>query len=166
MQYRAIQAWCLGFGGGSEPAPSPSRRSLTDVKAFMGHADIQTTMIYVHHVPHHAADRLTDLLDDRVRGTVDAQSESGGEADSEKPLDSGENKCRRWDSNPRHADYDGCPWVRGLPLGYADSALRSQSSRYRRRLIPLGYDPFRCHPGATPGDFVAQREGGSNPVVH
>ena len=24
---------------------------LTDVKAFMGHADIQTTMIYVHHVP-------------------------------------------------------------------------------------------------------------------
>ena len=24
---------------------------LTDVKAFMGHADIQTTMIYIHHVP-------------------------------------------------------------------------------------------------------------------
>lgn len=24
---------------------------LTDVKAYMGHADIQTTMIYVHHVP-------------------------------------------------------------------------------------------------------------------
>lgn len=24
---------------------------LTDVKAFMGHADIQTTMIYAHHVP-------------------------------------------------------------------------------------------------------------------
>ena len=34
--------------------------SLTDVKAFMGHADIQTTMIYAHHVPQHdAADRLT-----------------------------------------------------------------------------------------------------------
>ena len=33
---------------------------LTDVKAFMGHADIQTTMIYIHHVPQHdAADRLT-----------------------------------------------------------------------------------------------------------
>ncbi len=28
---------------------------LTDVKAFMGHADIQTTMIYVHHVPQHDA---------------------------------------------------------------------------------------------------------------
>jgi integrase len=25
--------------------------ALTDVKAYMGHADIQTTMIYVHHVP-------------------------------------------------------------------------------------------------------------------
>ena len=42
---------------------------LTDVKAFMGHADIQTTMIYVHHVPQHdAADRLTRLLDDRTQG--------------------------------------------------------------------------------------------------
>jgi integrase len=28
---------------------------LTDVKAFMGHADIQTTMIYAHHVPRHDA---------------------------------------------------------------------------------------------------------------
>jgi integrase len=36
---------------------------LTDVKAFMGHQDISTTMIYVHHVPRHdAADRLTALL--------------------------------------------------------------------------------------------------------
>jgi integrase len=37
---------------------------LTDVKAYMGHADIQTTMIYVHHVPQHdAADRLSHLVD-------------------------------------------------------------------------------------------------------
>jgi integrase len=36
---------------------------LTDVKAYMGHADIQTTMIYVHHVPQHdAANRLSRLL--------------------------------------------------------------------------------------------------------
>jgi integrase len=36
---------------------------LTDVKAHMGHADIATTMIYVHHVPQHdAADRLSVLL--------------------------------------------------------------------------------------------------------
>lgn len=32
---------------------------LSDVKAYMGHADISTTMLYVHHVPQHdAADRL------------------------------------------------------------------------------------------------------------
>jgi integrase len=37
---------------------------LTDVKAYMGHADISTTMIYVHHVPQHdAADRLGALVD-------------------------------------------------------------------------------------------------------
>ena len=36
---------------------------LTDVQAFMGHANIETTMIYVHHVPQHdAADRFTALL--------------------------------------------------------------------------------------------------------
>jgi integrase len=44
---------------------------LTDVKAFMGHADIQTTMIYVHHVPQHdAADRLSQLLEARIEGEV------------------------------------------------------------------------------------------------
>jgi integrase len=38
---------------------------LTDVKAYMGHADIQTTMVYVHHVPQHdAADRLSQLVED------------------------------------------------------------------------------------------------------
>jgi fructose/tagatose bisphosphate aldolase len=80
---------------------------LTDVKAFMGHADIQTTMIYAHHVPQHdAADRLTALLEKQTRRTVDAQSELDEAAESRKPLDSGENECRRRDSNPRHADYD------------------------------------------------------------
>jgi integrase len=28
---------------------------LSDVKAYMGHADIATTMVYVHHVPQHDA---------------------------------------------------------------------------------------------------------------
>lgn len=36
---------------------------LTDVKAYMGHADIQTTMRYVHHVPQDdAADKLTRVV--------------------------------------------------------------------------------------------------------
>jgi integrase len=37
---------------------------LSDVKAYMGHADIQTTMIYVHHVPQHdAAERLSRTVE-------------------------------------------------------------------------------------------------------
>ena len=36
---------------------------LSDVKAYMGHADIQTTMIYVHHVPRRdAATRLSAIV--------------------------------------------------------------------------------------------------------
>ena len=59
---------------------------LTDVKAFMGHADIQTTMIYVHHVPQHdAADKLSELLkthiDDHVGCTVGARPGSEEEVD-------------------------------------------------------------------------------------
>ncbi len=58
--------------------------TLTEVKAFMGHADIQTTMIYVHHVPQHdAADRLSQLLEER---TADASGCTPGvrEPDSEE----------------------------------------------------------------------------------
>lgn len=36
---------------------------LSDVKAYMGHANIETTMLYVHHVPQHdAADKLGALV--------------------------------------------------------------------------------------------------------
>ena len=36
---------------------------LSDVKAYMGHADIATTMVYVHHVPRlDAAARLSAAL--------------------------------------------------------------------------------------------------------
>ena len=36
---------------------------LHDVQAYMGHANIQTTMIYVHHQPKAAAaDRLSALV--------------------------------------------------------------------------------------------------------
>jgi hypothetical protein len=64
---------------------------LTDVKAFMGHADIQTTMIYVHHVPQHdAADRLSRLLDERAAGasgcTPGAREPDSDEAGSQKVL--------------------------------------------------------------------------------
>jgi hypothetical protein len=86
--------------------------SLTDVKAFMDHADIQTTMIYAHHVPQHdAADKLTKLLEgaspDRVRRTGDARFENqGGPGEDENAPQQGNKGCRRRDSNPRHADYD------------------------------------------------------------
>src|SRR5215218_5740130 len=37
--------------------------ALSDVRASMGHADVQTTMLYVHHTPQHdAADRLGALV--------------------------------------------------------------------------------------------------------
>jgi integrase len=37
---------------------------LSDVQAYMGHADIGTTMVYVHHTPQHrAADRLGALVE-------------------------------------------------------------------------------------------------------
>ena len=36
---------------------------LSDVQAFMGHADVATTMLYVHHVPQvDAAEKLTRLV--------------------------------------------------------------------------------------------------------
>ncbi len=43
---------------------------LSDVKAYMGHADIQTTMIYVHHVPQHdAAGKLSRTVRAAVQYT-------------------------------------------------------------------------------------------------
>jgi integrase len=42
----------------------------TDVKAYMGHGDVQTTMLYVHHVPQHdAAAKLSAAL--RAESTPD-----------------------------------------------------------------------------------------------
>lgn len=41
----------------------PEEGLEADVKAYMGHADIATMMIYVHHVPQlDAADRLSKAL--------------------------------------------------------------------------------------------------------
>ena len=86
---------------------------LTDVKAFMGHADIQTTMIYIHHVPQHdAAEKLSRLLE-QARGDSPSEVRARyGKSVDERPEETnmddllGFPKCRRRDSNPRHADYD------------------------------------------------------------
>ena len=64
-------ARCVGFCPGTRwrSSTAATRRCgvqafpLSDVKAYMGHADISTTMIYVHHVPQvDAADRLSRLV--------------------------------------------------------------------------------------------------------
>jgi len=50
---------------------------LSDVKAYMGHADIATTMIYVHHVPQHdAAAKLSTALRVAASPAIDEMEES------------------------------------------------------------------------------------------
>jgi hypothetical protein len=44
---------------------------LSDVQAYMGHAHISTTMVYVHFRPHiDAASRLTALVDGQLGATA------------------------------------------------------------------------------------------------
>lgn len=44
---------------------------VTDVQAYMGHADIKTTMRYVHHVPKHdAAERFSRFVDGQMQASV------------------------------------------------------------------------------------------------
>jgi integrase len=56
---------------------------LVDVQAYMGHADIQTTMMYAHHVPkHNAADALTDFVRaqrETVSPSVSRTAENGAQ---------------------------------------------------------------------------------------
>jgi Phage integrase family len=48
---------------------------LHDVQAYMGHADIQTPMIYVHHQPKTAAaDRPSQLVAQATGGSVEAEN--------------------------------------------------------------------------------------------
>lgn len=58
---------------------------LSDVKAYMGHADVATTMLYVHHTPQHdAADKFTALV--RAAVAVDPRVPTGTEtAESSVP---------------------------------------------------------------------------------
>jgi integrase len=48
--------------------------ALSDVKAYMGHADITTTMIYVNHIPQHDA---TERLSARLAKTSGAAATLG-----------------------------------------------------------------------------------------
>jgi Phage integrase family len=89
---------------------------LTDVKAFMGHADIATTMIYIHHVPQiDAADRLSRLVaaaesvprlrpvSGHVRDTV---ADSGEAPEPGSGSDAAVSEWARQDSNLGHTDYE------------------------------------------------------------
>ena len=57
---------------------------LSDVKTYMGHAHIETTMLYVHHVPRHDAARRLGAIVDAGRvpdGYPNAHEPSGVPAD-------------------------------------------------------------------------------------
>jgi integrase len=56
---------------------------LHDVQAYMGHADIQTTMVYVHHQPKTAAaDRLSELVARATGDTLGTRSEPANQGSS------------------------------------------------------------------------------------
>ena len=89
---------------------------ITDVKAYMGHADIQTTMLYVHHVPRiDAAEKLSKLVEaaetvprlrpvsGHIRDTETASDESSEpESGSVTPIE----EWARLDSNQGPTDYE------------------------------------------------------------
>jgi integrase len=84
---------------------------ISDVKAMMGHASIQTTEIYVHYAPKHdAAERLTRLMrtnSDETRRTLDAQTSACDKSQPpETHSDSGDTEWAGKDSNLRPTDYE------------------------------------------------------------
>jgi hypothetical protein len=86
-------------------APAHGREGLH------GHADIATTMIYVHHVPQHdAADKLSRLVDaaqNPVSGHVrDTNAETGDAADAEILRFPEPSRWARLDSNQGPTDYE------------------------------------------------------------
>ena len=91
---------------------------LSDVAAYMGHADIQTTMIYVHHIPKaDAAARLSQVL-----------SNDDGVARPTKPL------ARRADFTDRPEAFEA------HGLDYAPGRNRTCDAGLRRAaLYPLSY---------------------------
>jgi Phage integrase family len=95
---------------------------LSDVRAYMGHADIATTMIYVHNTPQHdAADRLSELIDGEVGCTPGARSETAAEHESEES--GAEQEDSEWageDSGLRPTDYES---ARGSSAAFACSSF-------------------------------------------
>jgi integrase len=89
---------------------------LTDVKAYMGHADIATTMVYVHHVPRlDAAERLSRLVAaaesvPRLRPVSgharDKDAEATHTAEPENGDDAAVLEWARLDSNQGPTDYE------------------------------------------------------------
>jgi integrase len=73
------------------------------VQAYMGHADLQTTMRYIHHQPQHdAASRLTELIEERAGCTTGAPEEEAEEAEApetpqEREVSSGPGRTRTSD---------------------------------------------------------------------
>jgi hypothetical protein len=84
---------------------------LSDVKAYMGHADIATTMIYVHHVPQiDAADKLSKLVtaaqgpvSGHIRDTVEDPEDA---AEAEIVPFPARSRWARQDSNLGPTDYE------------------------------------------------------------
>jgi len=84
---------------------------LSDVKAYMGHADIATTMIYVHHVPQiDAADKLSELVtaaQNPVSGHLrDTNTETDDTPEGEIVEFPARSKWARLDSNQGPTDYE------------------------------------------------------------
>ncbi len=84
---------------------------LSDVKAYMGHADIATTMIYVHHVPQiDAAKKLSELVtaaQGPVSGHVrDTSAETDDAPSGEIVRFPARSEWARLDSNQGPTDYE------------------------------------------------------------
>jgi integrase len=88
---------------------------ITDVKAFMGHSDIQTTMVYVHHVPQaDAAAKLSRLVAESsnvvplpISGHVRDTNADRDDADNGENAPVAElSEWARLDSNQGPTDYE------------------------------------------------------------
>jgi len=78
---------------------------LSDVRAYMGHADIQTTMVYVHHVP---ADDAAERLSQAVQRSGDFMSlrEAQDPAGCEGSRPRGQKCATRTDQTPQNREFE------------------------------------------------------------